>query len=135
MLKNILKICAVITAVGGAFAVGHQLDSRYATAGEIEEVEQKVKMLSIEQKRHLVKEDMKAVQTRLWAMEDRWAEKYSAQTGHLYDTLEILKAFMTPEAREQFRDLEKQFADLEERLEALSPKPVVEANTDTTESD
>ena len=130
MIKKILLICGLITGLAGAFAVLQQVDGRYATAAEVGEVAEKVKKLTKEQRRHQIQVDMKDVRGRLWAMEDRWAEKYSAQTGHLYDSLEILKAFMTPEAREQFRALEVEYEDLEKELKKLDPPPAKEKEED-----
>lgn len=120
-LKKLMMALGLISALGGAFVVIQSVDSRYATAAEVREVMEKVRVLTKEQKRHGYLEDMKEIRKRLWAIEDRWSGKYLARYGHTYESLLVLKSFMTPEAREHFRDLETEYAELEEKLKALEP--------------
>ena len=120
-MKRTLMILALITSLGGAFAVIQRVDSRYATAAEVREVTEKVKALTKEQKRLAIDRDMRDIRARLWAIEDRWAEKFSAQYGHVHDTLEQLLNFMVVEARDYYRKLQAEYEDLEKKLKALSP--------------
>ena len=49
-------------------------------------------------------------------MEDRWGEKFAVEKNRIHDTLEELLHFMTAEARDQYRRLEKEYKELAARL-------------------
>jgi len=119
MIKKILMITALVAGFSGTFTIIKGLDGHYAKAAQLEEVKTDLEFVIEEQIRTKIESRMKDIQARLWTLEDRWAERFLKQTGESHDTLEELKNFMTPEARSDFRQLEKEYADLQKELKKL----------------
>ncbi len=111
-LKVISSVCAVIIAITAVVGIGARLDGRYARASTVSMVAEDLRV-------HKIEVRMKAIQERLWAMEDIWAERFKKAHGGLYRTLDELIQYMTPEARDRFRALQAEYEALEKELEDL----------------
>ena len=110
-LKLISAVFAVVIGLSTVVGVGARLDGRYARAAELSRVADDLD-------RHVIEVRMKAIQERLWNMEDKWSERYKKDNGGIHRTLDELVAYMTPEDRKRFRRLQAEYADLEKELEA-----------------
>jgi hypothetical protein len=107
--KNIgIILTAVLALVALAAKVGN-LDARYAKA---EEVVQIAKRLD----NKIIQDRMEKLQERMWAMEDRWAERFFNEKNRTHDTLDELLHFMTEEARNHYRELQREYEKLEREL-------------------
>lgn len=119
MKRNITGFASLILLLAGVAGVLQQLDQRYATAAEVSAVSSKVRELSVEQRRHRLVVRLRDIRSRIWAVEDRWADKFSAETGRIHDTIAELVAFMTPEARADYRALVSEKRDIERQIVLL----------------
>jgi len=119
ILGFILAVAAVwgvMTNGFGYYAKAETVDKAIATMSadiqtnkkEIERVEIKRRMLFLEE--------------RMWTTEDRWTEKFIVHYNRIPDSLSELLHFMTPEAKEGYREDEKEYRDLEEKLKKLDDK-------------
>ena len=111
-MKRIIIICSVIAGLATVIGIGANLDSRYAKAATVERVEDRLE-------RKIINDRMDKLQERMWFMEDRWAEKFIVKFNRSHDSLSELLNFMTPEARDQYRLLQKEYAKLEKQLEEV----------------
>ena len=76
----------------------------------------KIEMVSERLETKIVQDRMDKIQERMWAMEDRWGEKFMVEKNRIHDTLDELLHFMTPEARDHYRRLQKEYDELETEL-------------------
>lgn len=109
-MQKYLTVFMLIVAVGGVLL---GWESRYAKADQVRMIEQR-----LDQK--ILQDRMESIQERMWKMEDKWAERFSIETGRIHDTLEELLHYMTPEARDQYRFLQYEYQELAKTLEGRS---------------
>jgi hypothetical protein len=109
-------ILAVVLSAATVMALGGQIIRAVART---EVIEARVSVVEDDAARHKIEVRMEKLQERMWAMEDRWGDKFSAEKGRIHDSLEELLHFMTKEARDQFRALQAEYAALERELEKL----------------
>jgi len=76
----------------------------------------KVEMVSERLEQKIIQDRMDKLQERMWSMEDRWGEKFMVEKNRIHDTLDELLHFMTPEARDHYRRLWKEYEELEAEL-------------------
>jgi len=109
-LKLISAVFAVVIGLSTVVGVGARLDGRYARASELSRVADDLD-------RHVIEVRMKVLQERLWAIEDRWTRIYKEDNGGIPRTLKELLDYMTPEARQQYRELQAEYDDMERALD------------------
>ena len=107
--KNISLILGVVISLTVVVAKVANIDARYAKA---EEVAQVAKRLD----NKIIQDRMEKLQERMWDMEDRWGERFAVEKNRIHDTLEELLQFMTEEARDHYRDLQREYEKLERKL-------------------
>ena len=108
-MKRALMIFALVTSIAAVVGIGATLDGRYAKAAVVSQVSER-----LEQK--IIQDRMDRIQERLWNIEDREAERFVIKFNRIHDTLAELINFFTPETRDQWRRLEKEYAELEDKL-------------------
>ena len=101
-----LSAFMLIVAIGGVMM---GWESRYAKANEVAMIAER-----LDQK--IIQDRMESIQERMWKMEDKWAERFSIETGRIHDTLDELLHFMAPEARDQYRFLQYEYQELAKKL-------------------
>ncbi|RKX64535.1 MAG: hypothetical protein DRP42_06210 [Tenericutes bacterium] len=114
MIKKIMLILGLVAAIGTAVPLSIKA-SRWvagtpALAARISVVEERLN-------NKIIQDRMDKLEERMWAMEDRWGEKYLAEHDKTHESVEELLQFMTKEAREHYRYLEKQYKELQKELE------------------
>lgn len=113
-LVLVLTVAAVIKLSGDTVRKAAGTEAIYERIDEVAEV-------AVETAKRLddkiIQDRMDKIQERMWAMEDRWGEKFIAQNNRIHDTLEELLHFMTPEARDQYRQLQKDYEEYQRQLE------------------
>ena len=107
IVQKLVSICVGLIVIFGTFAA---LDGRYAKAVVVSQVSERLE-------KKIIQDRMEKIQERMWAMEDRWGAKFMAEKNRIHDSLEELLHFMTPEARDHYRELQKEYGELEKRLE------------------
>jgi len=85
-----------ITLMGTAFSV----DGRYAKAGDIQQVQEKVKKVETRLDNKILKDRANLIQERIWKYEDRYEGRKTPDT-----------------IKEVIRDLEKELSDINKKLD------------------
>ena len=116
---SIVGACALVIALGSAFAVVQKAAGHFATAADLQQLSSTVDNLSKDQKRHLLVVRRNDITARIWKLEDRWADLFKAEHGRSHRTLDELRAYMNPVARDSHRSLMLELAETEEEIRKL----------------
>ena len=105
-MKRAQTVIGVIIGLSVIFGIVAGIDHRYAKADVVSQVSDRLES-KIDQDR------MDDLQRRMWSLEDRWGERFIVKFNRIHDDMDELLHFMTPEAREHYRELEKEYKALE----------------------
>lgn len=108
-MKKVQMSIGILIGLTVLFGTMAKFESRYARADVVDSIRSDVD-------RHKVEVRMEKLQERMWAIEDRWADKFMAEKNRIHDSMEELLHFMTPEAREEYRRLEQEYEKLSAKM-------------------
>ena len=114
-MSNLKTTLAVIAMLAGFATMVLAVNGTFARTTALERVENKVDT-------HALEQELKYLDERMWETRLRWSDRFEFEKGHWPDTLEELLAFMTKEAREDYRDLEARAEEIEKKLAKLRSK-------------
>jgi hypothetical protein len=121
--RQILPALGVILTIGAVVTLGGAVDSRYAKSAMVEaelvEAAEEVTLVSARLDRKILQDKIDYKQKQIWDLQNRWTERFVKAKEREPVSLDELKAFMFPDARETLRDYEKQLEELKAELRAL----------------
>lgn len=85
----------------------------------LDDISADVKNVKKDQRRHELTVQIRDLRAGIWAIEDRWIEKFFAQKGRNPDNQDELTAFMETKARREFKELQEEFDDLKAKLKKM----------------
>jgi len=100
-------VVGIITLLGGALGTAFAIDSRYAKTAQIAEVQEFAELIDKRLELKILKDRADALQSRMWKLEDR----YGMDIGSMPD-----------DAREQYRELKKEYDEIMAKLKDDSGK-------------
>ena len=112
------KIAGLVIAMVGAGGIATKLaeavwlDDKYATHAEVSKIDDKLLLYTIEQ-------EIRAVQERMWTMEQRWGQQFRNEHGRWYRDIDELLAYMSPEARKEYQELQARLIELQEERKVV----------------
>lgn len=105
-LASIVGAMGIVSlAIGGVIAA----DTRYAKSAELSTVEVRLDI-------KIIQDRINGIQERLWIIEDRWTVRFKAEFDRLPNSIDELKAYMSEDVRETYRQLEMELQRLQEEL-------------------
>ena len=107
-MKRVLMILALITSIAAVVGIGAAVDARYAKSATVSQVSERLE-------RKIDQDRLDDLQKRMWSIEDRWGERFIVEKNRIHDDMAELLQFMTPEARDHYRELEKEYKALTEK--------------------
>jgi ABC-type phosphate transport system auxiliary subunit len=108
-----MAVIGSILTIGAVVALGATVDGRYAKVQEVATVSERLE-------RKILQDQIDFIQKQIWDLEDRWTERYLRENGDYHDSREELVAFMSEDARQRLRELEKQLTALQAKLQDLN---------------
>ena len=105
-LASVVGAMGIVSlAIGGVIAA----DTRYAKSAELSTVEVRLDI-------KIIQDRINGIQERLWIIEDRWTVRFKAEFDRLPNSIDELKAYMSEDVRETYRQLEMELQKLQEEL-------------------
>jgi hypothetical protein len=114
MIKKIMMILALIAALGATIPLSIKASRLIAGTPALAA---RVSIVETRLNNHVDQERLDDLEARMWAMEERWGEKFIIQYNRIHDSMKELLLFMTPEASDHYRYLEKQYNKLLKQME------------------
>ena len=114
-MKKTQTIIAIVLGLAAIASLVAGIDARYAKASFAEQTAER-----LDEK--IIQDRLDKLQERMWAMEDRWGERFAAEKNRIHDTLEELLHFMTKEARDHYRNLQAEYERLQDELDKRGKK-------------
>ena len=119
-ITAVLGLFMLVTAVWGTMSNGFGYYAKAETVDKaITTLSADIQANKIEIEREKIKRRLVFLEERMWTTEDRWTEKFIVHYNRIPDSLSELLHFMTPEAKEGYREDEKEYRELNERLKKL----------------
>lgn len=119
-ISGVLGLFLMVTVVWGVVSNGF---GYYAKAEVVDKaiatMSADIQANKVEIEKEKIKKRMMFLEERMWTTEDRWTEKFIVQYNRIPDSLSELLHFMTPEAKDLYRQDEKEYRELDEKLKNL----------------
>ena len=112
-IRAISAILGVVIALGASVPLTLKL---HRTMAGTPALAAKIEMVAERLDSKIIQDRMEKLQERMWAMEDRWGERFAVEKNRIHDTMEELLHFMTEEARSHYRELQREYEKLERQL-------------------
>jgi len=107
-MKKTQTIIGIFIGLTVIFGILAGVDARYAKAEFAEQTAERLE-------RKIDNDRLDYLQAKMWAMEDRWSERFVAHYNRHHDDMDELLHYMTKEDRDRYRELEKEYNDLSEK--------------------
>lgn len=115
---TLATIITIGTIIGFVFVVDSHFAKAEPTQVAIDNVIEDLLLLNDRVEAMKIEDELLMVKKKLYAIEDRWGEKYrDANGGKYHESIEQLLAFMPKEYREEYRQLDEKRKLLEKQLE------------------